>query len=53
MSSSRKRVEECPTGGVGSGCAINANACLNVTAVVTMRYRRNCRCSSGVRRDGC
>ena len=41
MLSSRKRVEECPTGGVRSGCAINANGCLNVTAVFMMRYRRS------------
>ena len=41
MLSSRKRVEECPTGGVGSGCAVNANGCLNVTAAVIMRYRRS------------
>ena len=41
MLSSRKCVEGCPTGGVGSDCAINAKACLNVTVDIMTRYRQS------------
>ena len=53
MSSSRKCVEECPTGGVGSACTVNANECLSVTGDVIRRYRQSLLSSSSVRRDKC